>query len=75
MNYQAVKVDTKKLAHNTKVLVDGCRRYGIDVVPVTKVYSGIPEIAKASVEAGVKMLADSRIENLKKMDIIKCVNI
>lgn len=67
MHYPAVKIDYEKLKHNTCVLIEKCSRSGIDVVPVTKVYCGMPEIAKASVEAGAKMLADSRIENLKKL--------
>ncbi len=74
MSYPAIRVDLKKLTHNTKVLVEKCGRLGIDIVPVTKVYCGMPEIARASVAAGVKMLADSRIENiikLKGLDVTK----
>lgn len=67
MRYPAVIVDTKKLTHNTRLLAEKCGSFGIDVVPVTKVYCGMPEIAQASVDAGVKMLADSRIENIKKL--------
>lgn len=71
MSYPAIRVDSAKLTHNTRVLVEKCEKLGIDVVPVTKVYCGIPEIAKASVAAGVKMLADSRIENIKKLEDLK----
>lgn len=67
MGYPAIKVNREKLKHNTKVLAEKCGRLGIDVVPVTKVYCAMPEIAEASVEAGVKMLADSRIENIIKL--------
>jgi predicted amino acid racemase len=67
MRYPAIRVDLKKLTHNTKVLAEKCSRLGIEVVPVTKVYCGMPSIARASVDAGVKMLADSRIENVKKL--------
>ena len=67
MSYPAIRIDSEKLTHNTKVLMEKCKKLGIDVVPVTKVYCGIPSIAKASVAAGVKMLADSRIENIIKM--------
>jgi predicted amino acid racemase len=67
MSYPAIRIDLDKLTHNTKVLVEKCEKLNIDVVPVTKVYCGIPAIAKASVAAGVKMLADSRIENIKKL--------
>ena len=67
MSYPAIKVNKEKLKHNTKVLAEKCGRLGIDIVPVTKVYCGMPEIAEASVAAGAKMLADSRIENIKKL--------
>ena len=67
MSYPAIRIDSEKLTHNTRVLMEKCKKLGIDVVPVTKVYCGIPSIAKASVAAGVKMLADSRIENIIKM--------
>ncbi len=67
MHYPAIRINTYKLTHNTKVLMEKCGRLGIDAVPVTKVYCGIPEIAKASLAAGVKMLADSRIENIIKL--------
>lgn len=70
MHYPAIKVNLCKLMHNTKVLIDKCSKYGIEAVPVTKVYSGMPEIAEASLKAGAKMLADSRIENLKKLENI-----
>jgi predicted amino acid racemase len=74
MGYPAVKVNREKLRHNTEVLIKKCGRLGIEVVPVTKVYCGMPEIAGASVAAGAKMLADSRIENvikLKELDVPK----
>ncbi len=67
MSYPAVRVNLEKLTHNTRVLAEKCSGLGIDAVPVTKVYCATPEIAKASVDAGVKMLADSRIENIIKL--------
>lgn len=71
MRYPAIKVDSGKLEHNTRLLVEKCGSRGIDVVPVTKVYCGNPEIARASVSAGVKRLADSRLENIKKLKELK----
>jgi len=71
MSYPAVRINLEKLTHNTKVVVEKCNKLGIDVVPVTKVYCGMPKIAKASVNAGVKMLADSRIENIIKLKELK----
>ncbi len=71
MKYPAIRVDSSKLEHNTRLLMEKCGKQGIDVVPVTKVYCGNPEIAKASVAAGVKRLADSRLENIKKLKDLK----
>lgn len=71
MRYPAIRINLEKLTYNTRVLMEKCKKLGIDVVPVTKVYCGVPEIANASVAAGVKMLADSRIENIIKMKDLK----
>jgi len=71
MRYPAIRVNLEKLTHNTKVVMEKCNKLGIDVVPVTKVYCGMPSIAKASVAAGVKILADSRIENIIKLKDLK----
>lgn len=71
MSYPAVRVDTEKLTHNTRILMERCEKLGIDIVPVSKVYCGMPEIAKASLAAGVKMLADSRIENIIRLKDLK----
>lgn len=65
--YPRLEVDIQKIRHNTKTLTELCKKYGIDVAGVTKVFCGIPEIADALVDGGVAMLADSRIENLRKL--------
>ncbi|KXG74060.1 ornithine racemase Orr [Thermotalea metallivorans] len=65
--YPRLEVDLQKIRHNTKTLTELCKKYGVAVAGVTKVFCGIPEIADALVDGGVAMLADSRIENLKKL--------
>ncbi|MCS4471675.1 ornithine racemase Orr [Clostridium botulinum] len=67
MSYPRVEVDTKKIRYNTKILVEECKKRGIKVVAVTKTFCGNPKIAKAIAEEEVDILADSRIENLKKL--------
>lgn len=62
-----LEINLSKIRHNTEVLANLCSKYDIDLAGVTKVFCGIPEVAKAMVEGGVKILADSRIENLKKL--------
>jgi len=70
MNYPALKVNLDKLESNTRLLVEKCAAMGISVSAVTKVFCGIPEIAVAMVKGGANYLADSRIENLKKMQCL-----
>ncbi|MCB5559619.1 ornithine racemase Orr [Anaerosalibacter bizertensis] len=67
MGYPRVEVDLNKLEHNVKYIVNKCNSKGIKVAGVTKVFCGDPKIAKAYVDGGVSFLADSRIENLKKL--------
>lgn len=65
--YPALKTDLKKLQHNAAFLKAQCADYGIDIMAVTKVYCGHPELAKAMLDAGITILADSRVLNLKRM--------
>lgn len=67
MGYPRVEVDLGKIRHNTKAIVDKCNKYGIKVAGVTKVFCADSKIAKALVEGGVEYLADSRVQNLKKL--------
>ncbi|SKC70021.1 ornithine racemase Orr [Maledivibacter halophilus] len=62
-----IEIDINKVKHNTKVLVDLCKKHHIDIAGVTKVFCAIPKVANTMVEGGVKYLADSRIENLVKL--------
>ena len=67
MSYPALKINLLKLESNTRLLVEKCTPYGINISAVTKVFCGIPEVAEALVKGGAAYLADSRVENLKKM--------
>lgn len=67
LRYPALFIDLDKLRHNTRHLVELCSRRGVDVAAVTKVYCAIPEVAAAQASCGVRWLADSRVENLRRM--------
>lgn len=67
MKLPALTIDIKKIEHNTRTIVKMCDKVGIKVAAVTKLYCANPTIAEASVRGGVDMLADSRIENLKRL--------
>ncbi len=67
MKYPRVKVKLEKIKQNTQTLVNLCKSKNITVMGVTKVFCAIPEIANSLLVGGVDYLADSRIENLIKL--------
>ncbi len=60
-----VTVDLGKITENTRAIVDALG--GRDVIGVTKVTCGSPEIALAMLAGGASGLADSRLENVARM--------
>ena len=70
MPYPKLVVDTKKLAHNTRTLAERCAARGVALAAVTKVYCAFPELARVQAECGVAWLADSRVDNLAKLQDI-----
>lgn len=67
MSYPRVIIDTKKIESNVSTLVSLAKKEGITIAGVTKGFCAYPEIVKAYIDGGVDFLADSRIENLKKI--------
>lgn len=70
LNFPAMTIDLAKLEHNTRAVADLCARHGVRAAAVTKCYCGDPEIAAASVRGGAAWLADSRLENLKRLSAL-----
>ncbi|KAB3537306.1 alanine/ornithine racemase family PLP-dependent enzyme [Alkaliphilus pronyensis] len=66
-----IDINLAKLKYNSNLIVEKANRFSIDVAAVTKGFCGNPVIAEAIAEGGVKYLADSRLENLLKMQHIK----
>ncbi len=62
-----IEINLEKIAHNAKALIDLYGSKGINVIGVTKVVCGDPRIAKVLVKSGIHILADSRIENIRRM--------
>ena len=67
VSYPQLEISLGKITHNTQVVIGICNRQGIRVAGVTKVFCGHPKIARAMVDGGIDILADSRLENLKKL--------
>ena len=67
MTAPRLEIDLDKVHYNARTLVDRLAGHGISVTGVTKVVLGSPEIASALLQAGVKTLGDSRIENIEAL--------
>lgn len=65
--YPRVRIHLAHLRENIEIVTGLCASHGVGVAGVTKVFCGDPVIAGAYVEAGIGILADSRVENLKRM--------
>ena len=65
--YPRIEVYTDKIESNCRRTVALCSQYGIEVTAVTKGFCAYPEIAQSLIRGGVKALADSRVDNLKKL--------
>ncbi|MEQ8698721.1 MAG: alanine/ornithine racemase family PLP-dependent enzyme [Bauldia litoralis] len=67
MTAPRLEIDLDKLHHNACTLVERLALRGVSVTGVTKAVLGSPEIAGVLLQAGVRRLADSRIENIEAM--------
>lgn len=65
MKYPIIEINTFKIRKNTEIITRMCKNLGINVVGVTKVSNGSVELAQAMVKGGVKILGDSRLNNLR----------
>jgi ornithine racemase len=73
--YPRIDINIKKLKYNVNQVQKLCRSKGIGFWAVTKGFCALPEVARALVEAGADGLADSRLDNLKKLKDIPCKKI
>lgn len=62
-----IEITLSQIQDNARVLSELYGKKGISLMGVTKAVLGEPSIVKAMIEGGVKFIADSRIENIKKM--------
>ncbi len=73
MSAPRLEIDLRKIYHNARTLVERLAMRGISVTGVTKATLGSAEIAATLLEAGVKRLGDSRIENIEAMRLAQIV--
>lgn len=66
--YPRLIINKSKIEHNAKLIKAICDKHNIDIAAVTKVFCGIIEISKIYNDVGIKIIADSRLENLNKIN-------
>lgn len=70
--YPCIEIDIDKITHNTKEIISICQKYQINVSAVSKVFCARRPIVAAMVRGGAKIIGDSRLENLKRIQEIDC---
>jgi ornithine racemase len=58
-------IDLAKIADNARIVTSSLP--GVEIIGVTKVTCGSPEIAHAMLEGGVRGLGESRLENIERL--------
>lgn len=66
MEYPNLIINLKKIRDNTIKVIKKCKENGIEVAIVTKAFAGDKKIVKSIIDSGAKLIADSRIINLKE---------
>ncbi|WP_028772014.1 alanine/ornithine racemase family PLP-dependent enzyme [Shewanella waksmanii] len=67
MNYPKLNIDCAKIYQNASQLITQLALKNVTVTPVTKIFQGHPIINQLLIDAGAKMFADSRIENIQRI--------
>jgi len=70
--YPCLEINLNKVTHNTEVISKLCRELDIDIAGVSKVYCAERPVVEAVLKGGVELIADSRIENLIKLEGLSC---
>jgi ornithine racemase len=71
-DYPCIEVNLNKITENTRQIIDICKEKGIHVAGVSKVFCAKLPIVRAMLDAGIELIGDSRIENLKKIQKLNC---
>ncbi len=67
MSTPRIEISLDKIAHNVKALKELYGARGIHICAVTKAVCGDPRIAEVLVKSGIRILADSRMVNIRRM--------
>lgn len=71
MNNPAIVADLGKLKQNAQAVLAHCKKYGVSLAAVTKVFCADAPLVAALDACGPDFFADSRLENLERIDTDK----
>lgn len=66
-DFPCLFVNLTVIRDNTRAMLELCREHGVEPIGVNKLSCEAANVAKAMIEGGIKTIADSRIQNLKKI--------
>lgn len=67
LHYPVITGDTEKLKRNAEILTALAGRHGVEIAGVVKGCCGSPETAYAFTAGGCAQIADSRVQNLRRL--------
>ncbi len=70
MYFPRLKINLEKIYHNASIIKDRCASRGISVVGVTKCILADEVVSRKLMEAGIDVLADSRLLNIRRLSRI-----
>ncbi len=62
-----IEINLSKIEHNAGTITKLCNKHGITVAGVTKGTLGMPEVAQAMLNGGVKWIGESRLDNMERL--------
>ena len=62
-----IEVNCEYIRRNAEAVVDLCGTSGIEVVGVTKACCGHPEVGRAMLAGGVRLLGESRLSHVRRL--------
>ena len=67
-----ITVNLQNIQKNAAIIQENCAKFGVEVTAVTKMHGASLPICEALLNAGIKRLADSRVENLRNIEGLSC---
>ncbi len=67
MSSPSITMDLEAIRHNARAILEAGRRKGVDIVAVTKASHGDPVVGHAMMDAGARMLGESRLSNIRRL--------